>query len=126
MDQKVLALCMQRQHLTVPADAAAYDTLYRDLQPGMNAYWHGFGQPPELTFRADFDDIEYNRQRQAPVPEFPPVRQPPHGIDPSAALIVIEIKDCDRQHKTHCRAVRFTEHGEGKVFADGASHDEAS
>lgn len=64
MDKKLLALRTQRQYLAAPADAAAYDGLYRDLQPGMNAYWHGFGQPPELTFRADFDDVEYNRQRQ--------------------------------------------------------------
>lgn len=65
MNKKLLALRMQRQHLVSPADEREYDALYRDLQPGMNMYWHGFGQPPELTFRANFDDIEYNRQRQA-------------------------------------------------------------
>jgi len=65
MHKKLLALRMQRQHLLTPATEAEYDALYRDLQPGLNVYWHGFGQPPELTFRADFDDIEYNRQRQA-------------------------------------------------------------
>lgn len=65
MNSMLLALRMQRQHLIVPVDDAGYDALYRDLQPGMNLYWHGFGQPPELTFRADFDDVEYNRQRQA-------------------------------------------------------------
>lgn len=65
MDKKLLALRMQRQHLVTAVDEATYDALYRDLQPGLNVYWHGFGQPPELTFRADFDDIEYNRQRQA-------------------------------------------------------------
>ena len=64
MQKKLLALRMQRQHLASPVDEAGYDALYRDLQPGMNLYWHGFGQPPELTFRADFDDIDYNRQRQ--------------------------------------------------------------
>nr|MBR4280565.1 hypothetical protein [Clostridia bacterium] len=64
MNSKLLALRMQRQHLVTPLDEAGYDTLYRDLQPGMNLYWHGFGQPPECTFRADFDDVEYNRQRQ--------------------------------------------------------------
>ena len=64
MDKKLLALRLQRQHLITPADEAEYDALYRDMQPGMNLYWHGFGQPPELTFRADFDDVEYNRQRQ--------------------------------------------------------------
>ena len=65
MNAKLLALRMQRQHLITPADADHYDALYRDLQPGLNLYWHGFGQPPECTFRAEFDDIEYNRQRQA-------------------------------------------------------------
>ena len=64
IDRKILSLRLQRQHLTAPTEGAEYDSLYRDLQPGMNMYWHGFGQPPELTFRADFDDIGYNRQRQ--------------------------------------------------------------
>lgn len=64
IDSKILSLRLQRQHLTAPTEGTEYDALYRDLQPGMNMYWHGFGQPPELTFRADFDDIEYNRQRQ--------------------------------------------------------------
>ena len=65
MHKKLLALRMQRQHLLTPVDEVGYDALYRDLQPGMNMYWHGFGQPPECTFRAGFDDIEYNRQRQS-------------------------------------------------------------
>lgn len=65
MNSKHLALRMQRQHLTTPVTEEDYDDLYRDLQPGMNLYWHGFGQPPECTFRADFEDVEYNRQRQA-------------------------------------------------------------
>ncbi len=65
MHKKLLALRMKRQHLICAAAQDEYDQLYRDLQPGMNLYWHGFGQPPECTFRADFDDIEYNRQRQA-------------------------------------------------------------
>jgi len=60
----VIALRMQRQHLTAKATAAEYDALYRDLQPGQNVYWNGFGQPPELTFRAGFDDSAYNRLRQ--------------------------------------------------------------
>lgn len=64
MNGKLLALRMRRQHLTSAATRDEYDALYRDLQPGMNSYWHGFGQPPELTFRADFDDIDYNRERQ--------------------------------------------------------------
>ena len=65
MNKKLLALRMQRQCLVSPVSQAEYDALYRDLQPGMNLYWHGFGQPAECTFRADFDDVEYNRQRQA-------------------------------------------------------------
>lgn len=65
MRKEPLPLRMQRQHLDVPVDVEGYDALYRDLQPGMNAYWHGFGQPPELTFRVNFDDIDYNRERQA-------------------------------------------------------------
>lgn len=65
MQKKLLALRMQRQHLLAPVEQADYDLLYRDLQPGMNLYWHGFGQPPECTFRANFNDVEYNRQRQA-------------------------------------------------------------
>lgn len=64
MQRKIIALRMQRQCLLTPVDEREYDTLYRDLQPGMNMYWHGFGQPPECTFRADFDDVEHNRQRQ--------------------------------------------------------------
>ena len=39
--------------------------MYRDLQPGQSIYWNGFGEPPTLTGRADFNDIEYNRKRQA-------------------------------------------------------------
>lgn len=38
--------------------------MYRDLQPGQNVYWNGFGQPPTLSFRADFDDLAYNKSRQ--------------------------------------------------------------
>jgi hypothetical protein len=34
------------------------------LQPGQNVYWNGFGDPPSLTYRADFNDIEFNRDRQ--------------------------------------------------------------
>ncbi len=65
MQRRIIALRMQRQHLITPVDAAGYDALYRDMQPGLNLYWHGFGQPPEMTFRADFDDIAYNRERMA-------------------------------------------------------------
>lgn len=64
IEKRIRALRMERQHLVRPADRAEYDALYRDLQPGQNVYWNGFGQPPVLSFRAAFDDIEYNRARQ--------------------------------------------------------------
>ena len=65
MDQKkIISLRMERQGFVNQTSEAEYDALYRDLQPGMNVYWNGFGQPPTLSFRTDFDDIEYNRQRQ--------------------------------------------------------------
>jgi len=46
------------------ADESEYIKLYRDMQPGQNVYWNGFGEPPTLSFRADFNDIEFNRERQ--------------------------------------------------------------
>lgn len=61
--QRILFLRMQRQHLLSPASGEEYDALYRDLQPGLNVYWNGFGQPPTLSFRAAFDDLEHNRRR---------------------------------------------------------------
>lgn len=64
MTDKIIALRMERQHLSVPANESEYYELFRDLQPGQNVYWNGFGQPPVLSFRADFDDIAYNRARQ--------------------------------------------------------------
>ena len=64
MKEKIIALRMERQHLTRKAGEAEYIELYRDMQPGYNVYWNGFGEPPTLSFRADFDDIEFNRNRQ--------------------------------------------------------------
>ncbi len=64
MMDKRLMLRMERQHLTKTAGEQEYLALYRDLQPGQNVYWNGFGQPPTLSFRADFDDIAFNRARQ--------------------------------------------------------------
>lgn len=63
--EKVTALRMERQFLTHRAEKEQYRQLYRDTQPGQNVYWNGFGNPPSITFRADFDDIEFNRDRQA-------------------------------------------------------------
>lgn len=64
MNKKIVSLRMERQGFVGQIGERGYDALYRDLQPGMNVYWNGFGQPPVLSFRAGFDDIEYNRQRQ--------------------------------------------------------------
>jgi hypothetical protein len=61
---KTTALRMERQHLTRKANETEYIDLYRDTQPGQNVYWNGFGDPPSLTYRADFNDIEFNRKRQ--------------------------------------------------------------
>lgn len=62
--KKANALCIERQYLTRKANENEYINLYRDLQPGLNVYWNGFGDPPSLTYRADFNDIEFNRERQ--------------------------------------------------------------
>ena len=64
MQNKIISLRMERQHLSRKATANEYDKLYCDLQPGYNIYWNGFGDPPSLFHRADFDDMEYNRRRQ--------------------------------------------------------------
>ena len=65
MEERATTLRMERQFLThKKADEAEYIKLYRDMQPGQNVYWNGFGQPPTLTFRAGFDDMEFNRERQ--------------------------------------------------------------
>lgn len=64
MDKKIISLRMERQCLTHQADQDGYEALYRDTQPGQNVYWNGFGQPPTLVYRADFDDLAFNRRRQ--------------------------------------------------------------
>lgn len=62
--QKIISLRMERQCFTEKADKDEYIKLYRDTQPGQNVYWNGFGEPPTLAFRTNFDDIEFNRDRQ--------------------------------------------------------------
>ena len=64
MNAKIISLRMERQHLINKANEDEYIKLYRDTQPGQNVYWNGFGQPPTLSHRASFDDIEFNRKRQ--------------------------------------------------------------
>lgn len=61
---KIRFLRMQRQFFTRKAGEHDYPELYRDMQPGQNVYWNGFGQPPTLTPRTAFDDLAFNRQRQ--------------------------------------------------------------
>lgn len=63
-DRKILSLRMERQCILKKAEEEEYIKLYRDLQPGQNVYWNGFGQPPTLVFRAGFDDLTFNRERQ--------------------------------------------------------------
>ncbi len=63
-NNNITALMMERQHLSKPASINDYDQLYQDTCPGQNVYWCGFGEPPTLSFRTEFDDKEYNRQRQ--------------------------------------------------------------
>ncbi|MBQ8402847.1 MAG: hypothetical protein IJX55_00275 [Clostridia bacterium] len=64
MDAKIISLRMERQCFLNKADKEEYMALYRDTQPGQNVYWNGFGEPPTLTFRANFNDIAFNRTRQ--------------------------------------------------------------
>ena len=63
-NKDIVALRMERQHLTGKATETEYDALYQDMQPGQNVYWNGFGQPPSISYRAIFDDIGYNQMRQ--------------------------------------------------------------
>lgn len=61
--QKIISLRMERQHFVKKANEEEYRELFRDTSPGYQIYWIGFGQPPVLTYRAEFDDAEYNRAR---------------------------------------------------------------
>ena len=49
MNKKIVSLRMERQHFVKKANEEEYIALYRDLQPGLNVYWNGFGQPPTLS-----------------------------------------------------------------------------
>lgn len=62
--ENITALRMRRQCLTAHAGKKEYRKLYQDLSPGLNIHWHGFGQPPCLVYRTDFDDAAYNGKRQ--------------------------------------------------------------
>lgn len=62
--QRIIGLRMERQCLSHKARLPEYLSLFRDTQPGQNVYWNGFGDPPSLSFRPDFDDLAFNRRRQ--------------------------------------------------------------
>ncbi len=64
MNSKIISLRMERQCFINKADESEYINLYKDMQPGQNVYWNGFGEPPTLSFRANFNDIEFNKDRQ--------------------------------------------------------------
>jgi len=40
-EKAVIALRMERQHLTRKANESEYIQLYRDMQPGLNVFWNG-------------------------------------------------------------------------------------
>lgn len=61
--KQILSLRMERQFLSKKANEEEYIELFRDTQPGQNVYWNGFGTPPNLVFRAEFNDMEFNRDR---------------------------------------------------------------
>ena len=42
MNDKIIALRMERQYFTNKANEDEYIKLYRDTQPGQNVYWNGF------------------------------------------------------------------------------------
>lgn len=63
--QAALALRMERQHLTRPAPETGYDPLFRLLSPVPTVYWCCPGDPPRLSFRANFDDGAYNDRRRS-------------------------------------------------------------
>ena len=64
MNSKIISLRMERQCFVNKADESEYINLYRDMQPGQNVYWNGFGEPPTLSFRSNFNDVEFNKDRQ--------------------------------------------------------------
>lgn len=63
--QNITSLRIERQFLSYKANEVEYKALYRDTSPGQNVYWCGFGNPPSLTFRADFNDKKEHSQNYA-------------------------------------------------------------
>ncbi len=62
-DERITCLRMERQHFANKANETEYRQLFRDTSPVYQVYWIGFGQPPVLKYRTEFDDLEYNRTR---------------------------------------------------------------
>lgn len=63
-DEKITYLRMIRQHLLEKANEEEYLKLYKDVSPVQSVYWNGFGQPPSVVKRTEFNDEDFNRQRQ--------------------------------------------------------------
>ena len=52
-------LRMERQHFTKPASKKQYGELFKQMSPVLCVYWSCPGSPPELLYRAAFDDSRY-------------------------------------------------------------------
>ena len=58
-NHSLINLRAARQHLEAQAGGAEYDSLFRQMSPVRTVYWCCPGEPPCLSFRADFDDTDY-------------------------------------------------------------------
>lgn len=63
--RSITALRMRRQHLLEKADEKDYERLFRDVSPVQTVYWCRPGDPPQLPFRADFNDYDYCYRRRS-------------------------------------------------------------
>ena len=54
-----LKLRLERQHFTKPAGKKEYGVLFKQMSPVLCVYWSCPGSPPELLYRAAFDDRKY-------------------------------------------------------------------
>ena len=57
-------LRMERQHFTKPASKKQYGELFKQMSPVLCVYWSCPGSPPELLYRAAFDDSRYCYKRR--------------------------------------------------------------
>lgn len=58
-NHNLINLRAARQHLVNRAGEGDYDVLFRQMSPVRTVYWCCPGEPPCLSFRADFEDTEY-------------------------------------------------------------------